>query len=302
MFPKKFLSFPSQVTAPPRSGIVINEIEVKHMKTWNILLASTLALGILSGCESEAPQNTESEGASQSTPAENTPDVTLPEENLSFTIPEHYAHLDETIAKVFCSIQNMPGYRYIPNMPLDGEMLAEMYGITSDLYENYYGEVPMMSQQADMLLLFQTQDTDTLAETLDALLERERSNLSQYPSTLSKLAAAEVGVFGDYVYLNMLSSYPENEAELDEAAMNAYYADTTALISEEIQRVLEGGAPHVAEISTEPETEERSEGEILPEASTFPNQTEELPEVGESTGGHAPENIPSVDIGGGSAR
>lgn len=76
----------------------------------------------------------------------------LTDEDISFEIPEHYSHISPEIATMFCSVENIPDYRYVPNMLLDEQMSSDMHGITSDLYSDFYGEVPMMSQQADILL------------------------------------------------------------------------------------------------------------------------------------------------------
>lgn len=210
------------------------------MKITNLLLTSTLLLAALAGCSSTS-ETTPTTPATSNPSSSADSSQSAPQDTVPFEIPEHYAHLDAQIATIFCSIQNMEGYRYVPNMPLEAEMMTERYNISSDLYTAYYGELSAMGTQPDMLLLFRTDDTATLEAALQEILATEQANLSQYPSTLAKLEVAEVGTYQDYVYFNMLSSYPENEGEYDETAMSEFFAQTTAAVTAEIQRIIDGG-------------------------------------------------------------
>ncbi|MFI3250295.1 MAG: DUF4358 domain-containing protein [Eubacteriales bacterium] len=286
------------------------------MKTIKLCLASTLLLSVLIGCSASDTSTTPEVDTTVPTTPNATLDITP--EVTPFELPEWYAHLDPEIATVFCSIQNMPEFLYVPNMPLDEQMLADTMGITSDSYSAFYGEVPMMSQQADMFLLFRTEDTEALSTLLEEYLFTQLSNSSQYPATILKLSVGEVGVFEDYVYLNMLSSYPENESELDEAAMVAFYTETIAKVNAEVERVLGGGEPNPPKEPTDDlvtgdmgVTDQDNLGEfqtpsgdpsdfVVDENDTQPAVPPEgdggviMPAIGEETGGHDPAGVPNT--------
>lgn len=286
-----------------------------------LCLGTTLILGTLASCSSEDEAQTTQPPVTTAQPDNTTPEI-MPEvapetEDFSFVMPEHYAHLEEQIAKVFVSVPNMPDFIYVPNMPLDTMLLEEMFGISPDLYSDFHGEVPMMSQQADQLLLFKTEDSAPLVEALEAYLAGQRANLSQYPSTLTKLEVAVVEEIGDYVFLNMLSSYPENESTYSEEDMMAFYKDTIATVSAEIKRVLEGGEPNPDRILDYAIPEENTEeflGEYItpqgppshtvidiensqpatPPEGDIIYDSMGIPAVGEETGGHAPAEMPML--------
>lgn len=292
--------------------------------TMKLCLSTALLLGMLASCGTdtdETPQNTDNtlpQNQSTSDQAQSQEETPEP-----FALPEHYAHINEDIAKAFVSVQNTPDFIYVPNMPLDALMLEEMYGISPEMYSDFYGEVPMMSQQADQLIIFKTEDTASLVTALEDYLSQQRANLSQYSVTLNKLEVAVVGEVGDYVILNMLSSYPENEASFNEAEMMAFYGNTIATISAEIHRVLEGGEPLPYLILDSDLPEEGEEEAYLGEyyspqgqdsdhfadvehtGPATPPEGDEIdpgimvPPMGESTGGHDPSQIPEADLSDG---
>lgn len=295
-------------------------------KTLKLLLAQALVVALLAGCGSSNEETTENDTNTNQNIEQNVEDN---KEEIAFELPEHYQGIDEDIAKAFVSVQNMVDFLYVPNMPLDADMLEGFYGITSELYTDFYGEVPMMSNQSDQLIIFKTEGTsEELISALTEYLDTQRANQSQYPSTLDKLEVAVIGVSGDFVYLNMLSSYPENEADFDQTAIMEFYTTTIDVVSDEIERVLAGGEPN-------PYIErEENEEEFNPEAGlgefqepagvpsdviVDPSQTQpatppegegmpggenmgiapdgEMPPIGEATEGHAPEGGAMPQIG-----
>lgn len=303
-------------------------------KSLSMLLVSTMLLGGLAACSSEE------EGAATATP-----DVTVGQDvstepstenvEIEFVLPEEFTGVEENIAKAVVSVQNTPDFLFVPNMQLEESMLADMYGISSDLYTDFYGCVPMMSQQIDQILVFKAPDTQTaLLEALDGYLTTQRENQSQYPATLDKLEVTTVETVGDYVFLNGLSSYPENEAEMSHEEMMAFYEETIASVTAEMKRVLEGGEPNpmLEQAGLEGDTFESDSEEFLGEYQTptggdieviDPNDNqpatppdgdmlddnmmvapdgvaampEMVPEIGEATQGHSADgNSPSVEL------
>ncbi len=223
---------------------------MKKLKQLGFLAGTALlSMALLSSCSNsdtesnnspDTSTNVPATGGEVTPPAGNTPEI---QPETSFELPAHYAHLDVGIAYAFSSVQSYMNGSYIPSMPLDPEMLEGMYGISAEMYTEYHGEVPMMSAQADQLIIFKTEDVEGLSGALNEYLEAQRANMGQYPSTMQKLAVAEVVSVDQYVILNMLSGFPENEASMSEEEIKEYYQSMVKETSAEVIRVLEGGDP-----------------------------------------------------------
>lgn len=111
------------------------------------------------------------------------------------------------------------GENFLANMPIDEEYLEGIYGVTSDMYDDFVGQMPMMSAHVDTLLIFKAKEgqVDTLKETLEAYRTYQLEEGMHYPSNVPKIEASEVVVYGDYVCYVMLGTIDmaiEEEAEM----------------------------------------------------------------------------------------
>lgn len=111
------------------------------------------------------------------------------------------------------------GENYLPEMPLDAEMLEAIYGVAPDMYDEALGEVPMISAQVDTLILIKAKEGR--AADVQAALEAYRTYQLEegmnYPMNVPKIEASEVLVYGDYVCYLMLGTIDmdiEDEAEM----------------------------------------------------------------------------------------
>lgn len=226
------------------------------MKRIKILLLATLCFSTLAACNETTPtipttpttevntQNALVIAPEVETEVAIDTDVSVEIPSNEFVVPDYYSHLDPIIASVFCSVQNMPDYQYIPNMPLDEVILSEIYGITPDFYTDFYGEIPELGHEEDRLLFFRTDDTEKLKQQLeDYLVSQETLNVI-YPTYSDKFLIREINIFDNYVYLNMLSSYPDDDLWLDSAETLEWCKETLVRVSTEIDRVLNGGIPN----------------------------------------------------------
>lgn len=96
-------------------------------------------------------------------------------------------------------------------MAIDGDMLESMYGISSDLYDEFIGEVPMISAQADAFIAVRGKEGK--GDEIRGILEDYKENLitgaMMYPMNLPLAQSAQVVQEGDDVFLIMTGT---NEA------------------------------------------------------------------------------------------
>ncbi len=97
-------------------------------------------------------------------------------------------------------VDNM-GENYWPNMAVTPEMLEGTFGVASDLYDDYFAEIPMMSTHVDTLLIIKAKSDKV--EDVEKALNTYRENLvndtMQYPMNLGKIQASRIERIGDYV-------------------------------------------------------------------------------------------------------
>lgn len=116
------------------------------------------------------------------------------------------------------------GDDYWPDMEIPAEVLESQYGLTEDMYEDYMGEMPMMSAHVDALLIVKAKEgqAETVQETLEAYRINLLKNSMQYPMNMGKLQASKVDSEGDYVYFVLLGGDVTEVAEKGDEAVIAY--------------------------------------------------------------------------------
>ena len=112
---------------------------------------------------------------------------------------------------VYQAVKDAYGDDYLPSMAIDGDMLESMYGISSDLYDEFIGEVPMISAQADAFIAVRGKEGK--GDEIRGILEDYKENLitgaMMYPMNLPLAQSAQVVQEGDDVFLIMTGT---NEA------------------------------------------------------------------------------------------
>ena len=194
-----------------------------------LLLCLVFALTACGGKGNEESTTTEA-----ATPAETRPETEAPAGTPSETPGEANTGTDagtgagetdggqmssERLTAVRDALAEAYGESYLPQMPLDAEMLESLYGLTPDMYDEALGEVPMISAQVDTLILVKAKEGR--AADVQAALENYRTfQLEEgmnYPMNVPKIEASEVLVYGDYVCYLMLGTIDdsiEDEAEM----------------------------------------------------------------------------------------
>ena len=112
----------------------------------------------------------------------------------------------EEMEAVKTAVTDLLGDNYFPNMPLDPEMLEILFGITTDMFEDYLAEMPMISANVDTLVVVKAIEGqgDAVEEALNTYRDAQVSNTMQYPQNVGKVQASKVERIGNYAIFTML--------------------------------------------------------------------------------------------------
>lgn len=93
------------------------------------------------------------------------------------------------------------GENYFPDMQVPQENLEILIGITSDMYEDYLFEMPMISVNVDTLIIIKAKE-DKVSDVESAVKAYQldlQQNSRPYPMNLGKIQASGVETVGNYV-------------------------------------------------------------------------------------------------------
>ncbi len=134
------------------------------------------------------------------------------------------------------------GENYWPDMALDPEMLEMSFGISSEMYDDYMAEMPMISNHVDMLLIIKAKEdqADAVEEALNTYRENRVNNLSEYPMNVGKVQASRIERIGNYVlFVQLGADTTEAMDEGDDEAVISYCLEVNDLVIEVISKKLE---------------------------------------------------------------
>ena len=209
-----------------------------------------MSIGVLTfgmvGCGS---QGTDDNNASTQEPAAPS-DTSAPEEEPDQDVPavgdsvgghDYTDGWTEEMEAVKKAVTDLLGDDYFPNMPLDPEMLGQLVGITSDMYEDYLAEMPMISANVDMLIVVKAAagQADTVEEKLNAYRDKQVNNTMQYPQNVGKIQASKVGRVGDYVIFALLGGDIEEFLDQGDDEVIAHCQEVNDSVIEAIGEVVQ---------------------------------------------------------------
>lgn len=115
------------------------------------------------------------------------------------------------------------GDDYWADEKLPPEYLDDWYGISTDMYEEYYGQTPMISANVDSLIVVKAAEgkMEDVEAALDTYRESMVQDTFQYPINIPKIQASEIRTFGDYVCFVQLGADMNGMEDDDEAAIKA---------------------------------------------------------------------------------
>lgn len=126
------------------------------------------------------------------------------------------------------------GEDYWPNAEMSAEYLETTFGLTSDMYEDFMGEMPLISAQVDTLLIVKAAEgkADTVEEKILAYQKNLMEDTMQYPSNLDKIQGSKVERVGDYISFALLGGDITEQEEQGSDAVIVY-------VQEQNQRALD---------------------------------------------------------------
>lgn len=136
---------------------------------------------------------------------------------------------------VYSAVRNAYGSDYLPNMRLSKDEIKSRYGISSSWYKGAIAEVPMISAQADELVIVKAKNSNAKKKIKSALVKYRKwlqEESFQYPMNQTKVQAAKIYVKGDYVCLFVLGTIDNRIASGtdDEKKIEAYKAENAKAV------------------------------------------------------------------------
>ncbi|MEG1846979.1 MAG: DUF4358 domain-containing protein [Lachnospiraceae bacterium] len=119
------------------------------------------------------------------------------------------------------AIKTAYGENYVPSMQVEDDMIAEVYGITDDMYEDIFIEVPMISAQIDTLVAVKCKEgqQQAVVDALNAYRNYLVHDSMQYPMNMTKLQASRVIEKQGFVFFVALGVIPMEVEEQGEGAV-----------------------------------------------------------------------------------
>ncbi len=120
---------------------------------------------------------------------------------------------------------------YWPDMPMDAQMVETFFGITSDMYEDFMAETPMISTNVDTLVIVKAAEgqADAVEEALNAYRESKINDTMQYPQNLGKIQASQVERIDNYVIFVQLGGFAIDEEKEEDVIAKCQEANRLAI-------------------------------------------------------------------------
>lgn len=165
-----------------------------------------LAVG-MTACGSRGKDNVSTESADRSEAGGTTAESAGTGETGTSESMENTEGMDDTagwskdMETIKEAVVKVLGENYWPNSQILPEMLESNFGITSDMYDDYMGEMPMISVNIDTLLIIKAKDgkVDEVEQALNAYRDKLVEDTVQYPMNLGKIQASRIETFGNFV-------------------------------------------------------------------------------------------------------
>lgn len=124
--------------------------------------------------------------------------------------------ISEEMSAIRQAVADAMGENYWPNSPIPAEYL-ESYGLTSDMYVDFWGEMPMISVNVDTIMVIKAAEgqSEAVEGVLNSYRDVQINDTMQYPMNVGKVQASLIGVVGDYVCFIQLGA-DTTEFEEDE--------------------------------------------------------------------------------------
>ncbi len=175
-----------------------------------LFLTMTLTLSLFgcgNGNEGNGESTTDSgqqesvtDSATESSPESQTEPETDTVEDSSQAPDEGQDGISEEMSSIRQAVVDAMGENYWPDTQIPAEYL-EGYGLTADMYVDFWGEMPMISTNVDTIMIVKAAEgqTEAVEGVLNAYRDVQVNDTLQYPMNVGKVQASQIQVIGDYV-------------------------------------------------------------------------------------------------------
>ena len=208
------------------------------MKKLTVMLLMMTMTASLVACGNS--NTNESAAVVESTPVVESSVEESVEESIEEVVPEDEMMgemgMSEEMSAIRQAVVDAIGENYFPQMPIPAEFL-EGFGLTADLYDEFFGEMPMISTNVDTLIVIKA--AEGKLEAVEGVLNAYRENLvndtMQYPMNLGKIQASEVKTIGNYVCFVQLGGDVMDALEKGDEAVITHCQAQNALAIEALE-------------------------------------------------------------------
>ena len=139
------------------------------------------------------------------------------ENNIEQNQSENKENYDFSVASILDEVKAAYGENYLPNTPIEEEMLKDTFKLDLGLVEEYVAEMPMIGFHPDKVLIVKAKEGKI--EEVIAQLEAARTEMVEngmtYPANLEKIQSAKVVSHDNYAAFFLVGS-ADNMAEDEE--------------------------------------------------------------------------------------
>lgn len=148
--------------------------------------------------------------------------------------------ISEEMSAIRQAVVDTLGENYWPNIQIPPEYL-EGYGLTSDMYTDFWGEMPMISNNVDTIIVIKASEgqIDAVEAVLGSYRDDLVSNTMQYPMNLGKIQASRIEVVGDYACFAQLGADVMDLMEAGDEAVIRHCQEHNEMALEAIERVVQ---------------------------------------------------------------
>ena len=223
-------------------GLLHRKVAERSIMKKLAVLLCTMALGLsLMACGKDAGenQNPEPTPTAESNVGGNDANV---EDNNDATTDDNAGETTSSVsvADIKQAVVDELGENYWPNTEMPAEFL-EGYGLTADMYDEFLGEMPMISTNVDTLIVIKAKDGQV--EAVEGVLNAYRENLvndtMQYPMNVGKIQASRISTFGNFVCFVQLGADVMDFMEQGDEAVIQHCQAQNELALEAIGKVVE---------------------------------------------------------------
>lgn len=214
------------------------------MKKRIVFLCTGIMILVLTACgdrnnivENQSSAGTESvaESGAESAPSPDNQSQSSPAQGGGHNYEEGWSGEMEGVK---AAVVDALGNNYFPDMAVMPDMLEAQFGITADMYDDYFAEVPMISVNVDTLLIIRAKDDKVkeVEEALNTYRDIQIENALQYPMNIGKVQASRIERIGNYVCFAQLGGDVTDAMESGDEAVILQCQEQNELVIEIISQ------------------------------------------------------------------